>query len=164
MFTFCTSWIFQQYFLVLLALFVILSPLSPNSASALFWDLVPNSPASNTILQSNFLVNCFCYWGKESLVFRWMYYLGKFLLKNKWKWKRQTSWEKSSRDGSKKGSFISVWNVMNALNNPNLPCILNILISSKKKIPLNIICWENQWNVEYTYFMELMWNRYMAHI
>ena len=47
--------------------------------------------------------------------------------------------KKSSRDGSKKGSFISVWNVLNALNNLNLPCILNILISSKIEIPQKIM-------------------------
>ena len=82
-------------------------------------------------------------------------YAGKFLLKKKRKWKRQTSCEKSSSEGSKKGSFISVWNVLNALNNLNLPCILNILISSRIEIPLNIIWWENEWNMEYTYFMDL---------
>ena len=94
----------------------------------------------------SFLILIFCYWYRESLIFKEMYYLREFVLKNKWKWKRQTSWEKSSRDGSKKGSFISVWNVLNALNNLNLPCIQNILISSKIEIPLNIISFNEKMN------------------
>ena len=66
--------------------------------------------------------------------------------------------KKSSRDGSKKGSFISVWNVLNALNNLNLPCILNILISSKIEIPMKLFqLTENNEMIKYTNWLE--WNK-----